>query len=72
MEQGFPLTPENLSNMETAAVVLYVYRAINYRDIFGKEHETKYCFMFRPYSTVANPAPRGFYVDGPNGYNTAT
>jgi hypothetical protein len=54
--------------------VLYVFGIVKYRDSFGSkhEHETRYCFRFKPGPTEADPAPRDFYVDGPPSYNRAT
>ena len=52
--------------------VLYVFGIVEYRDIFGGEHETRYCYRFKPGPTEADPAPRDFYVDGPTSYNRAT
>jgi hypothetical protein len=72
IEQGFPLKAGDLSHIEAGTSVLYVYGAVKYRDIYGDKHETKYCFVFRPKPTGDNPAPRGFYIAGPAGYNSAT
>lgn len=52
--------------------VLYLFGIVKYRDIFGSEHETRYCFFFKPGPTNLDPAPRDFYVDGPPSYNRAT
>jgi hypothetical protein len=51
---------------------LYVFGIVEYRDIFGSKHQTRYCYRFKPGPTEADPAPRDFYVDGPSSYNRAT
>jgi hypothetical protein len=51
---------------------LYVFGIVGYRDIFGRTHETRYCFRFKTGPTTADPAPRDFYVDGPSSYSRAT
>jgi hypothetical protein len=51
---------------------LYVFGIVEYRDIFGSKHETRYCYRFKPGPTEADPAPRDFYVDGPSSYSRAT
>jgi hypothetical protein len=72
IEQGFPLTVTELNDINGGVSTLYVFGAVKYRDIYGDKHETQYCYVFRTGSTADNPAPRGFYVAGPNGYNSAS
>jgi hypothetical protein len=72
IERGSRLSHADLNCVEIGVNTLHVYGIVKYRDIFGDEHETKYCYVFRPRPTADNPAPRGFYIGGPKNYNRAT
>ncbi|MGA9304958.1 MAG: hypothetical protein WBW31_06080 [Candidatus Sulfotelmatobacter sp.] len=72
IERGTKLSQADLNYVEIGVSTLYIYGIVKYRDIFGDEHETRYCYVFKPGPTADNPAPRGFYIDGPEGYNAAT
>lgn len=72
IEQGISLEASALPSIEAGTTAFYMYGAIKYRDIYGEKHETKYCFVFKPRPTADNPAPRDFYIAGPEGYNLAT
>jgi hypothetical protein len=50
---------------------MYVYGRIIYRDIFRQERETRFCYLYRPPSSVS-AVPNGFFVGGPKGYNIQT
>ena len=70
--QGLPLNAQQWASIEKGESVFYFYGFVAYRDIFGGNHETRYCFRFKPAPTDTDPSPRDFYVTGPTGYNRAT
>jgi hypothetical protein len=70
--QGLPLSPQQWASIERGEAVFYFFGFVTYRDIFGADHETRYCFRFKPGPTPTDPAPRDFYVAGPRAYNRAT
>jgi hypothetical protein len=51
---------------------LWIHGFANYRDVFNRPHETRYCFHYRPGLGGKDPATVGFYPDGPAAYNKAT
>lgn len=71
--RGVTIPAANMDAVEQGEqYLLYIFGIVTYRDIFGGEHETRYCFRFKPGLTKSDPAPRDFYVDGPANYNRAT
>jgi hypothetical protein len=70
--QGVDITLADLSNVDNGAVTFYFYGVVQYRDVFRKKHETKYCYVFKPQSSATDPSPRDFYIGGPANYNKAT
>jgi hypothetical protein len=70
--RGVTIPAANMDAVEKGdQYLLYIFGIVEYRDIFGSKHETRYCCRFKP-GPSADPAPRDFYVDGPAAYNTAT
>ncbi|HEV2468608.1 MAG TPA: hypothetical protein VGS78_05405 [Candidatus Sulfotelmatobacter sp.] len=51
-------------------VHIYVFGQIVYRDVFGKGHETRYCFRYYPTATADHQT--GFYPEGPAEYLKVT
>lgn len=41
------LTAEDIANYEAGRLRFYVIGRIKYRDVFGKEHQTRFCFFSR-------------------------
>lgn len=70
--QGVDITLVNLSQLDSGVITLYFYGVVQYRDIFRKKHETKYCYVFKLGPNPSDPSPRDFYIGGPAGYNRAT
>lgn len=70
--QGIPLSAQEWASMQSGEYAFYFFGFVTYRDIFGAEHLTRYCFRYKPGPTEADPAPRDFYVAGPEPYNRAT
>jgi hypothetical protein len=71
--RGVTIPAANIDAVEKGdQYLLYIFGIVEYRDIFGSKHETRYCCRFKPGPTSADPAPRDYYVDGPAAYNTAT
>ncbi len=58
--------------VERGDAILYIYGQVLYRDAFGDEHETRFCYEFKPALGGADPAIAGFYISGPAPYNKAT
>lgn len=83
-EKGVILPPNSeivvilyLSAGETLQVykgeqALWVHGFIEYKDVFGKRHRTRYCFRYYPGLRAKDPATVGFYPEGPVAYSEAT
>jgi len=52
--------------------VLWIHGFIEYADVFGHSHETRYCFRYHPGLGGKDSVTVGFYPDGPDAYNKAT
>jgi hypothetical protein len=54
---------------------LMLYGYVDYRDVFGKEHQTRYCYFYFPPATARIPAfpiPGSLVMGGPPNYNRQT
>lgn len=83
-EEGLPLTPNgnfeqftwvtsaDQANVEIGEKDLYIFGTIKYRDIFGSQHETRYCFKFNPALGGADPVTRDFILVEQAKYNLST
>jgi hypothetical protein len=72
LPQWFWLSSERLRLVESGQLGYWVFGFIRYRDIFDEEHETRYCFFFKPALGGADPVTRDFYIGGPPKYNKVT
>jgi hypothetical protein len=70
--RGLTIPATRMAPVELGEYVLDVFGIVEYRDVFGRSHETRYCYGYKPGPTNADPAPRDFYVDGPPTYIKAT
>jgi len=50
---------------------LYVYGMFTYRDVWNKSHETGFCFYWHV-PPAGDLDPKGWYQEGPEGYNYQT
>jgi hypothetical protein len=70
-KRSIEIPASNLDSVSRRESFLYVYGIIKYRDVWNKEHETCFCFLWH----VPGPGdlnPQGFYQEGPEGYNRQT
>ncbi len=72
VERPFWLTSAEAAQAETGELILYLFGIVRYRDVFGEEHETRFCFQFKPALGGTDPAMRDLYVGGPMSYLNAT
>src|SRR5271157_217108 len=73
------LTEEQWVKLRDSEMIMCAYGVIKYRDAFGRNKETRTCYVYNfawggvitaPDGTVLNPP--GFRAGGPSGYNKAT
>jgi hypothetical protein len=60
------LSKSDLADVEAGNSQLRVLGQIVYEDVFGRFHETRYCFRYYPEDTVDRL--RGLYPEGPDAY----
>jgi hypothetical protein len=72
VHQPFWLEETRLSQVERGESTLFLFGMVKYRDVFGVEHETRYCYQFKPALGLTDPVMRDFYVGGPDTYIEAT
>jgi len=72
LPQGFSLPNAELTRAVRKEVILYVFGFIEYRDIYGDHHRTRYCYQAKPTLDQTSPNPLDFYVGGPDEYSDAT
>ena len=71
-EQGFPLEKARIDRAVKKEVFLYVFGFVEYRDIYGNKHLTRYCYQAKPPLDLNHPQQLDFYIDGPDEYLKAT
>jgi hypothetical protein len=72
LEPDSILTKQNMIAIGTARQFLYAYGVVAYQDVFGKEHETRFGYVYH-FPQGGDPRPIGFRRDGlPSAYNRAT
>jgi hypothetical protein len=69
-ETGVPVTQQQAEQVRRGEMTLYFSGFVQYRDIFGEKHETRYCYQLKPSHDLTG-APSEFYVGGPDRYNVA-
>jgi hypothetical protein len=72
VRQPFWLDAVRLAKVEKGEAILFLFGIIQYDDVFGDKHETRYCFQFKPALGLTDPVMRDFYVGGPATYLSAT
>jgi hypothetical protein len=73
LSQGFPLQKTQIDRAVRKEAVLYIFGFIEYRDIFGNQHMTRYCYQAKPALDLNHSNPLDFYFDSPaEGYLKAT
>jgi hypothetical protein len=62
--------PERLSQAHEDKILLFVFGFVLYKDGFGRDHETRFCFRYYP--PFRDNKAQGFHVGGPPAYNCQT
>jgi len=71
--QGFPLEKTRIDKAVKKELVLYIFGFVEYRDVYGDRHLTRYCYRAKPALDLNHPFPLDFYFDNPtDGYLKAT
>ena len=70
--RGLTIPFDQMTAVEQGTHTLYVVGMVEYRDVFGSKHETRYCYRFKTGPTAIDTSPRDFYVDGPPSYIRAS
>jgi len=47
-ERDTPMTEADVASIQSNSVVIWVFGAVSYSDIFGAHHWTKFCVRFSP------------------------
>jgi hypothetical protein len=72
LDQGFPLDKTRIDKVLRKEMSLYVYGFVEYRDVYGDTHLTRYCYRAKAAQDLNHSHPLDFYIDGPDGYLRAT
>jgi len=72
LPQGFSLPNIQLTRAVKGEAVLYVFGFIEYRDVYGENHRSRYCYQAKPSLDLTHPHPLDFYIGGPDEYSEAT
>lgn len=73
LDQGFPLERIRIEKAVKKELVLYVFGFVEYRDVYGEQRLTRYCYRAKPALDLNHPSPLDFYFDSPaDGYLKAT
>ena len=64
------ISKSDLADVEAGNSQLRVLGQIVYEDVFGRLHETRYCFRYYPEDT--RDRLKGFYPEGPDAYLKVT
>jgi hypothetical protein len=73
LTQGFPLERIKLDQVVKKTLNLYIYGFVEYRDVYGDNHITRYCYKAKPPLDLSTPSSLDFYFDSPHeGYLQAT
>jgi len=70
--QGISLSDAQLARAVRGEISLYVFGFVEYEDIYGTSHRTRYSYRAQNALDLTHPQPLDFYVDGPDGYLEAT
>lgn len=70
-ETGISFETKRLELAEKGEVILYFFGFVEYRDVFDQKHKTRYCYRLKPSQDLTSQTSLDFYIDGPEGYNTA-
>lgn len=70
-ETGISFEAKRLELVEKGEVILYFLGFVEYRDVFNQKHKTQYCYRLKPSQDLTSQTSLDFYIDGPEGYNTA-
>lgn len=78
LENGSP-TEKDVALIKDSAKFFCVYGFVNYRDAYGRDHETRFCYVYRigtlyllSATTGKSIDPSRFRVGGPAEYNKQT
>ena len=66
------ITKEAMAEICTGQRNLYIFGRVIYKDIFGRNRETRYCFRYFPAIPGTHDRHVGFFPDGPPDYHKLT
>jgi hypothetical protein len=66
----FAIPQPNWIAVENEEATLYIWGFAEYRDVYGNDHITRYCYVYQP--SKDDIRSRDFYIGGPKGYNEAS
>jgi preprotein translocase subunit Sss1 len=72
LPQGFPLSKDLLAKVVKNETKLFVTGFVEYRDIYGEEHRTSYCYQLKQSQDLTRTELLDSYVAGPPELNDAT
>ncbi|HEY5239250.1 MAG TPA: hypothetical protein VIJ62_12775 [Rhizomicrobium sp.] len=70
---NFGLSEGQQDAIADGTAIFWVYGFLSFRDVFGKAHETRFCFRWWGIDPgVSSDTPPGFIEDGPEAYRRST
>ena len=66
------LSPEEAQSVYCGERSLWLHGFVEYKDVFGRRHETRYCLKFYSRMGMRDRPRVGFFPDGPSSYTKAT
>ncbi len=73
LPQGFPLEKARIDKAVKKELILYIFGFVEYRDVYGEQHVTRYCYRAKPALDLNHPNALDFYFESPaDGYLKAT
>jgi len=73
LPQGFPLEKTRIDRAVKKELILYIFGFVEYRDVYGEQHLTRYCYRAKPALDLNHPNALDFYFASPtDGYLKAT
>jgi hypothetical protein len=72
LPQGITLQKSHIEMAVKGEASLYMFGYVEYRDVYGNQHLTRYCYQAKPALDLNHPSPLDFYIGGPDQYSKAT
>jgi len=72
LPQGITLQQAHINTALKDGGAIYMFGYVEYRDVYGGAHLTRYCYQTKPTLDLNHPDPLDFYISGPEEYLKAT